>query len=113
MTTITAGLTLIVAFSGAIKAGPDIAPYLPAHRGYVVQLVSDSANEVKPVINQLLSNSIRQEQRSLAREQAQWTIKLQTEVDGQSRRMIENRLNQISDEDARLQKQLQRLQSND
>lgn len=113
MTTVSAGLGLIVAFAGAIRGMPDIAPYLPAHRGYVVQQIASSEKEIKPVINQLLSNSVKQEQRSLAREEAQWRIKLQTESDGQSRRMIERRLEQIGDENNRLQRQLDRLQSND
>jgi uncharacterized protein (DUF3084 family) len=110
MTSLTIAFSFIIGLSGAIKGWPDIEPYIPAHRGFVIERVQKVDKDIKPVINQLLLGDMQRELRRLERdlaeadkEKAQWLIKLPTEPDADTRVMIQKRVNQIEMDKAKLE----------
>lgn len=110
MTSLTVGFSFLIGLSGAIKGWPEIEPYMPAHRHWVIERVQAVDKDIKPVINQLLLGDMQRELRRLERdeaeadkEKAQWLIKLPTEPDADTRVMIQKRINQIEQDKLKLE----------
>jgi uncharacterized protein (DUF3084 family) len=118
MTSLTLAFSFIIGLSGVIRGWSDIDPFLPAHRGYVIQRVQAVDKDIKPVINQLLLGDMQRELRRLDRDQAeadkekaQWLIKQPTEPDADTRNMIQKRINQIDLDKAKLEADKAKVQA--
>ena len=102
--TITAIFTVITA---AHTAWPIVDPYVPAHRGYVVEKVGD----VQTTTNELLRWKFEDTRAKLRADAEGWTIQLQKEQDPQTRSLIQQRVQQLTVEQKQLDERLQKLEN--
>lgn len=106
ITSTTACLGLFAGLGEAIKAAPEVEPFLLSTHYYTRKVADERVAEYKPTINQLLKWQAQDSLSKIDSESAQWNIKLPTEQDPQTRAMIENRLQQLQGEKSRVQQRL-------
>jgi len=120
VTTLTSIFLLISALGGAVKAIPDLKPYIFVQKWYVDGEISDwhktqmqytdqRIAEYKPVVTQILKWHADDRKAAIEKEQAEWRIKLPTESDPQTKVMIQNRLNQLDNEKLKVDEQMKAI----
>ena len=99
----------IAAIFGAITAAhtawPIVDPYMLAHRGYVLEKIGG----VQATTNELL---IWKSEDSLAKLRADsegWKIQLQKETDEQTKRLIQNRIQQLNADQQQVEERIRKL----
>ena len=99
----------IAAVFGAITAAhtawPFVDPYVPAHRGYVVEKVGD----VQTTTNELLRWKFEDTRSRLQSEYDGWTIQLQKEQEPQTRSLIESRIKQLDKDKKQIDERIEKL----
>lgn len=99
----------VAAVSGAItataKAWPLIEPYMIAHRGYVIEHVGSTDAKV----NELLKYQAEDKKDKILAERSSWAIQKQKESDPATQGLIQQRLDQLDQEEHRINQRIQTL----
>ena len=80
-----------------------------AHRGYVDDVVAEHVSPILPTINELTRWRIEDSVSKLDSEIANWQIKLPTETDPQTIRMMQGRISEITNQKNELSKKAKSL----
>ncbi len=107
MVSIVAGTIAAVfgAITAAHTAWPIVDPYILAHRGFVIEKVGG----VQATTNELLLWKVEDTKAKLKADADGWAIQLQKEQDPQTKRLIEQRIQQINVDQQQMDERIRKL----
>lgn len=100
--TVAAGFGAITATA---TAWPYVEPYLVAHRGYVL----DKVGGVQTTVNEVLLWKAEDTKNKIKADIGGWNIQKQKETDPETRRMIEQRIEQLNGEQNQVDDRIRKL----